>query len=81
MKTVLLSTVAAAALALAGVASAQNLPSEKSAAHERAPAAQQHAPAEKIPSGGVGLHGLGWGALQHAVTTSNPWGDGANWMI
>jgi len=48
MKTVLLSTVAAAALALAGVASAQNLPSEKSAAPERAPAAQQHAPAEKV---------------------------------
>jgi len=49
MKTVLLSTVAAAVLALAGVASAQsNLPSEKSAAPERAPAAQQHAPAEKV---------------------------------
>jgi hypothetical protein len=48
MKTVLLSTVAAAALALAGVASAQNLPREKSAAPERAPAAQQHAPAEKV---------------------------------
>ena len=49
MKTVLLSTVAAAVLALAGVASAQsNLPSEKSAAPERAPAAQQRAPAEKV---------------------------------
>ena len=48
MKTVLLSTVAAAVLALAGVASAQNLPSEKSPAPERAPAAQQHAPAEKV---------------------------------
>jgi hypothetical protein len=48
MKTVLLSTVAAAVLALAGVASAQNLPSEKSAAPDRAPAAQQHAPAEKV---------------------------------
>ena len=48
MKTVLLSTVAAAVLALAGVASAQNLPSEKSAAPDRAPAAQQRAPAEKV---------------------------------
>jgi hypothetical protein len=49
MKTVLLSTVAAAVLALAGVASAQNnLPSEKSPAPDRAPAAQQHAPAEKV---------------------------------
>jgi hypothetical protein len=49
MKTVLLSTVAAAVLALAGVASAQNnLPSEKSPAPDRAPAAQQRAPAEKV---------------------------------
>jgi hypothetical protein len=49
IKTVLLSTVAAAVLALAGVASAQsNLPSEKSPAPDRAPAAQQHAPAEKV---------------------------------
>lgn len=48
MKTVLLSTVAAAVLALAGVASAQNLPSEKSPGPERAPAAQQRAPAEKV---------------------------------
>jgi hypothetical protein len=41
---------------------------------------KQHAPAENIVSGG-GLQGLGWGALQHAVTTSNPWGDSANSMI
>lgn len=46
MKSVLLSTVAAAVLAFAGAASAQNLPNQ--AAPERAPAAQQHAPAEKV---------------------------------
>lgn len=48
MKTALLSTVAAAALAFAGAASAQNLPNQGSPAPERAPAAQQHAPAEKV---------------------------------
>jgi opacity protein-like surface antigen len=48
MKTVLLSTVAAAVLALAGAASAQNQPDQATPAPERAPAAQQHAPAEKV---------------------------------
>ena len=49
MKTTLLSTAAAAALMLAaGAATAQNLPSDKGAAPERAPAAQQKAPAEKM---------------------------------
>jgi hypothetical protein len=45
MKTALLSTVAAAALAFAGAASAQM---QSNPAPERAPAAQQHAPAEKV---------------------------------
>jgi len=45
MKTALLSSVAAAALALAGVATAQTMKQDE--APGRAPAAQQNAPAEK----------------------------------
>jgi len=80
MRTVLLSTVAAAALTFAGTASAQNLPNQTNPPPERAPAAQQHAPAEKVaPPMNAGEHKAPGNAQlnkgRHETTGAEPLSD------